>query len=372
MRWLLFAILSLLFPVAPVAAQPVAVRKTENLLIVTLDGFRWQEFFRGADETLIDKKAGGVSDPESLRKEFWRETAEARRQTLLPFIWGEVARQGQIFGDPSKNAAARLTNGLKFSYPGYSELFCGLVDDRVDANARKNNPNQSVLEFLNERPSFKDRVAAYCTWDIFPYIFRSSQNRLKVISGWNPALQPPLTEKQRYLQQIMAKTPHYWGDNVFDVFTMELAEEELMQRKPRVLYIGLGETDEWGHGRRYDLYLRSAQNADRFVAQLWQKLQSIPQYAGKTSLIITCDHGRGNTRIDWTDHGKDVPLAEYIWVAVLGPDVPALGVRENQPIRQTQLAATIAQLLGEDFTRTNPKIAPSLPIGEEILRQGNR
>src|SRR5262245_25071876 len=36
--------------------------KTRNVIVVTLDGFRWQEFFHGADEVLIDKKLGGVPD----------------------------------------------------------------------------------------------------------------------------------------------------------------------------------------------------------------------------------------------------------------------------------------------------------------------
>ena len=128
-----------------------------------------------------------------------------------------------------------------------------------------------------------------------------------------------------------------------------------------MLFIGLGETDEWGHGRRYDLYLDSAYNADKFLAELWDTLQKTPQYKDKTTLIITTDHGRGDTRVDWTDHGKNVPLAEYIWIAVLGPDTPAMGVRENMETTQSQVAATIAHVLGEDFNAASPKSAPPLP-----------
>src|SRR6266567_4320527 len=36
-------------------AKPAPPR-TENVLVVTLDGFRWQEFFGGADETLLNKE----------------------------------------------------------------------------------------------------------------------------------------------------------------------------------------------------------------------------------------------------------------------------------------------------------------------------
>src|SRR5207245_1510040 len=136
----------------------------------------------------------------------------------------------------------------------------------------------------------------------------------------------------------------------------------LEKRKPRVLYVGLGETDEWGHGRRYDLYLDAARNADRFLAETWAWLQREPQYKGKTALLVTTDHGRGPTRVDWTDHGAGVPGAEFIWVAVLGPDTPAVGEREDVEVTQSQVAATVAATVGEDFTAAAPKAAPPLPV----------
>src|ERR1019366_1937467 len=64
-----------------------------------------------------------------------------------------------------------------------------------------------------------------------------------------------------------------------------------------------------------------------------------------------------HTRVNWTDHGKDVPTAEFIWIAVLGPDTPPLGVREDVETTQSQVAATIAHLLGEDFAKGSPKAA---------------
>ena len=48
--------------------------------------------------------------------------------------------------------------------------------------------------------------------------------------------------------------------------------------------------DEWGHGRRYDLYLDAAHNSDRFLAELWRTVQSMPEYKGnrrKTRKPIT-------------------------------------------------------------------------------------
>ncbi len=337
-------------------------RKTRHVIIVTLDGFRYQELFAGADESLIDRDFGGVREVDRVRKDYWRDSAEQRRATLLPFIWNTIAQQGQILGDPSRAAPMRLTNGLKFSYPGYSELFCGVVDPNIRSNNKVNNANLSVLEYLNGRPGYEQRVAAYCTWGVFPFIFRSSRNGLKVHAGWTPIVDGELTPTQRAANARMADLPRYWPDNAFDLVTFEAANEHIMRHQPRVMYIGLGETDEWAHGKRYDLYLDAARNADRYLSQLWNRLQAMPEYRGQTLLLVTTDHGRGATRHDWTNHGEKVDDAEHIWLLALGPDVPARGVRERIETTQSQVAATVAAALGEDFRRAVPHAAPPLSI----------
>ena len=77
--------------------------------------------------------------------------------------------------------------------------------------------------------------------------------------------------------------------------------------------------------------------------------------------MLATDHGRGATPADWTDHGEKVPAAESIWMAVMGPGTPALGVREGVEATQSQLAATVAALVGEDFRKASPNAAPPLP-----------
>ena len=101
--------------------------------------------------------------------------------------------------------------------------------------------------------------------------------------------------------------------------------------------------------------------ADRFLKRLWQTAQSLPAYRGRTALIVATDHGRGETPRDWTDHGEKVPVAERIWMAVMGPDTPPLGVRTGVEATQSQLAATVARLVGEDFGAGVPEAAAPLP-----------
>ena len=356
-----FALLLLALGPAGASEAQEGPGRVENVIVVTLDGFRAEEFFGGADDRLIDAEAGGVRDAAGLRERYWRETAEERREALLPFLWGTVATRGQVFGDRSRGAPATVTNGLNFSYPGYNEMFCGFADPRVDSNDPNPNPNRSVLEFLDGQPDYRGRVAAFCTWDVFRAIFRAEQSGLPVHAGWLPIADEPLNDQQHATNLLIQRLPHYWPNNAFDVVAMEAASAHLRRHSPRVLTIGLGETDEWAHERRYDLYLDAAHRADAFLRDLWSTIQESPQYRDSTALLLTTDHGRGVDRDDWTDHGRDVSGAEAIWIAVMGPETPALGVREGVATTQSQVAATIAAMLGEDFPASSPRSAMPLP-----------
>ena len=354
----LLLLISLGFAGKPAVSAATAER---HVFLVTLDGLRWQEVFGGAQEKYIDPRAGGVRDVPGTRARYLRETAESRREVLMPFLWSVVAKNGQIFGDPSKNCRATLTNGKKFSYPGYSEMLCGFADDRIDSNDKVPNPNVTVLEWLAGRPGFAGRVSAYGTWDVLPSILNVERSKLPVVAGWKPIVDKPLTPGEREVNDLIPELTHLWHDNAFDVITTRGALEHLAKRKPRVLYVMLGETDEWAHMRRYDCYLEAAYNGDRFLRKLWDTAQSIPEMKGNTSLVITTDHGRGGTLGDWTDHGKDVPGAEHVWMAVIGPDTPPSGLRENLDVTLSQVAATVAALAGENYPSASPKSAPVLP-----------
>ena len=118
-------ILGLTIAAAFVTMRPQAQTATpaRNVVVITIDGLRWQEMFGGASQEYFKKEKDGA--PGVAEKRFWRPAAEARRAALMPFIWGTVATKGQIFGDPSRQSRAHLTNGLWFSYPGYNEMFSG-------------------------------------------------------------------------------------------------------------------------------------------------------------------------------------------------------------------------------------------------------
>lgn len=337
------------------------VRKGRNVIYITWDGFRWQEFFGGAQKEYLSKDAG-VDKIELVTKQYWRETLEERREALLPFVWSTIAKSGQIFGDPDRQASARIENKHKFSYPGYNEMFAGFADDeRIASNGKIPNPNVTVLEFLNGRPGFTGKVGAVTTWDVFPSILNVERSKIYIHAGLEPVPTDSPTDRERLLNDLIADAVILWHDNQIDTITMQAAREYLLKQKPRVLYIGLGETDEWGHGRRYDRYLHAAHRSDDFLRRLWELVQSIPEYKDQTTIVIAPDHGRGSSIRDWTSHGAKIEGAEYIWLAMIGPDTPALGVRENVEATLSQVAATLAAAVGEDFCAASPISAKPLP-----------
>lgn len=347
-----------------------AALKTENVFLITTDGLRWQEVFSGAEELLLNKTNGNVKDIEALKKNFWRETPDARRQALLPFLWSEVATKGQLYGNRPKGSDAHITNTRRFSYPGYNEFLTGAADDaRIDSNNKIPNPNTNVFEWLNTRPGFTGKVAAVVNWDVIPWILNAERSRLPVWTGYPLPPNAISVKVSPELEQLLADTTPHWGNIIFDSFTARAALDYLKQAKPRALYLAFGETDEWAHEGRYDQYLRSAHNVDRFIQRLWETVQALPAYRVKTTFIVTTDHGRGSGPNAWRDHNKDIAGAEHIWIAVIGPDTPPLGERANcAAVTQSQIAATVAAFLGQDYVAAFPHAAA--PIAEAIKPGG--
>lgn len=351
---LFFAALLGIVPTA--AAQQL---RTRNVVLIVADGVRWQEVFRGADSSLVQLKQG-VEDTLRVRAAYLRSSQTEARRTLMPFLWNMIATQGQLIGDSALGSDAHLTNGRKFSYPGYNEMLSGAPDARIDRNDYGPNPNTTVFDWLNQQSGFKGKVAVYGTWGAFREIFARERTGLWVRAGWEAAFPTPRNDRERQLNDLYANFVHYWDNNTFDALAHASALEYVREYRPRVLFVGYGEPDEWAHGIRYDLYLDAIHSVDADIAELWNTMQAMPEYRGTTTFIITTDHGRGRGN-EWPNHGHDVEGAEQVWIAVIGPDTPATGVRTGGVVTQSQIAATVAALLGRDFQAAVPAAAPPIP-----------
>lgn len=339
------------------AADP----RTENVFLITLDGMRWEEVFSGAEDALIGKN-GSVADTNIIRKAFWRPTPEERRAALLPFFWDTIATQGQLFGNQKKGSVVKVTNGKNFTYPGFNEILAGFGDPQIDSNAKKYNSNVTVLEWLVRFPEFKGKVAAFANWDVFPYIMNAPRAGIPIWTGYREGSLADASQEMSLVRKLTEGITPVWDGMNFDVFFHHASLEYARAKRPRVVWIAYSETDEWAHEGRYDHYLQAAHRIDGYVRELWNSLQKLRQYKNKTTIILTTDHGRGSGPQAWRDHGEKVAGAENIWIALLGPDTPPLGERQNAPpAAQNQVAATIAALLGRDYNAAQPKAGSVLP-----------
>src|SRR5580692_926732 len=337
--------------------------KTRAVVLIVLDGFRWQEVFDGPEHDLMDAKHGSAQDAAHLREDFWRDTPEAAREALMPFLWTVVAKQGQIYGNQHKGSVAQVTNGYKFSYPGYNEMSTGYPNPQINSNEFGPNPNATVFEWLNNRQEFHNQVAIFGTWDTFNDIFRAKQSGLLIRAGWNLPWSQQLTPREQLLQKLYQTSTRVEDDDAPDSFTHEDLLDYLQTNSPRALFVGYGGTDDWAHEGKYDLVLQAAHEDDQRIAELWRTMQAKPKYHDQVTFIITCDHGRGSGLKLWRDHDKNIDGAENIWIAVLGPDTPATGEMTNvSRTTQSQIAATIAALLGQDYRATIQQAAPPLPV----------
>jgi hypothetical protein len=351
-------------PAAPEAAPPPKTvarpAKTRRLFIITIDGFRWQEIFTGADPLLVGN-TDYVKDTALTRQQYWDSTAEGRRRKLMPFFWNTVAANGRVYGNRLRGNKVNVKNFYKISYPGYNEIFTGHADAISSPNLAINNSRVNVLEYLNASAEYHDKVAVFTSWNVFPYILNEARSGLPVNSGYTPLAEKgdPEAGLIDSVQGMMrpGKTRH-------DLLTYLSAREYIGQHHPSVLFLGLGETDECAHAGRYDLYLQQATDIDRMIADLWYLVQTDPFYRDSTTFLITTDHGRGWKPNKWTTRGFWAEGSGDVWMAVLGPDIqPAGELKTRGQVYQKQLAATMASILGDPAAPGHPPgKAISLPL----------
>ena len=207
------------------AERREAVPERHNVILVTVDGVRWQEVFGGADARMLESKAD-TRRPEATRAEYWRETVEERRLALMPFLWTTVAREGQLLGNVDVGSQVLVTNAYKISYPGYHELLSGYASETINSNKKVPNPSLTVLEWLHGRPGFRNSVAAYCSWDVFPSILNRERCGFPVdtLEG---------DSKSTLLRRLAADIRSPWQGSVYDAFVFHAGMEYLREKKPQ-------------------------------------------------------------------------------------------------------------------------------------------
>ncbi|MEL6672911.1 MAG: sulfatase-like hydrolase/transferase [Bacteroidota bacterium] len=341
-------LLALFFMTSTLSLQ--AQKKVENVFLITLDGLRWQEVFGGAVDSLIEDPTF-TKDREDINTRFWAPNKEEARKKLMPFFWTTLVEQGQIHGNRWEKNRMNCYNAYWFSYPGYNEILTGFADSAINSNAKKYNQNQTILEIANQQEPFAGKVAAFGSWDVFPYIINDQRSGIPVNAGFRKAEGTDLSQMEETLNLLQDQVPSPWATVRLDAFTHHYMMEYVKKNHPRLVYISYGETDDFAHDGRYDHYLRSAYQTDQWIKAIWEYVQADPFYRNNTSLLITTDHGRGTSPMgEWKSHGTTIRDSYQIWMAAIGPNIPAKGeVKTESLLFQKQIAKTVMAMLGFDY-----------------------
>ena len=347
--------------------QSVYSQTAQNIIIITTDGLRWQEVFGGMDSAIANNPKFNQDDSAMIYKKYWSADPLERRKKLMPFLWSTIEKNGQVYGNRNFGNKIDNANPYWFSYPGYNEIFTGYPDTAINKNSYPVNPHTNVLEFLNRMPKYKNKVAAFGAWNAFDRILNEERSGFPVYSAFDLIGGKNPTTVEKTINTLTKDAYQPFGEEeCLDVFTHYGAMNYLQTKKPKVLYISYGETDEWAHNGQYRDYLNAARMVDKWISDIWNYIQSHPLYKNKTALLITTDHGRGDLKKEeWTSHNNKIKDSYQIWFAAMGPGINARGeIKTKQQLYQKQFAQTIAGLLGLIFSCEHP-VAEKIELNRE-------
>ena len=348
-----------------IAATTIAIaqkkQKTENVVVILIDGYRWQELFKGADNDLLNNKNYNTGDSLQRIKKYWAEDLNERRKKLMPFTWNYIATHGQLYGNRTLDNNVNVMNPYWFSYPGRAEILSGFVDTSINSNNYPSNPNTNVLEFINSQKKFTGKVVTFACWRATGRCLHKDKSNMLINVPWEDIQGNHLTETEILANEMQHYIPQIFGDEErLDANVYALAKSYILASHPKVTYIDFGDTDEYAHAGKYENYLDDIFNLDAMIGKLWKMMQKDFFYTDKTTFLIVPDHGRGIEE-QWTDHGSGTPHSNETWFMVMGPDTKPLGeMKTKEQIYQTQYAKTIAGFLGLDYEVAEHKVGVAI------------
>ena len=148
-----------------------------------------------------------------------------------------------------------------------------------------------------------------------------------------------------------------------DELSVYIARNLMRQVAPSLLWITLHDIDI-AHSGAYSLYVEGIRRSDRLCGEIWRTIQSEPEYAGNTNLLILPDFGRdsdtdagGN---GFQHHRTGDALSRTTWMLAMGP-----GIRQNvvidRPVESIDLVPTLGSMLG-----FQTRLAAGKPLSEIV------
>lgn len=301
----------------------------ERVVLVALDGARWQEVFGGVGLEMARRY--GV--------------AERSASELVPTLHRWATRDGAALGAPEHGAIMRASGPSFVSLPGYTELLTGRLSP-CTSNACAPATEPTLLDEVAD--GSRDGAAAIASWDALDGAVAMGRDRVVSSAGRTRTRRlARLAQHEASAVALLAGAaaapwPGHDGYRP-DEETAKLALAVEASARPRLLFVSLGDTDEHAHHDDYGRYLDALRAADSFLARLEHELDRRGDLA-RTTILVTADHGRADS---FRDHGAEHPESSRVWLVARGGKVRARGLvaaREERALRD--VAPTVRAILG--------------------------
>lgn len=142
-----------------------------------------------------------------------------------------------------------------------------------------------------------------------------------------------------------------------DIETYQRVTEVLNEHHPNLVFINLRGPDWGGHAHSWELYLKGIRETDSILGQVYDFIERDSVYHGKTTLIMTNDHGRhlDGIRDGFLTHGDHCLGCTHINFYAFGPDIKTDELI-GKPREQVDIAPTVAYLMGFKMLHTEGEI----------------
>jgi len=148
-----------------------------------------------------------------------------------------------------------------------------------------------------------------------------------------------------------------------DELSVYIVRQLMRQVAPSLVWVTLHDIDV-AHAGAYSLYVEGIRRTDRLAGELWKMIQTEPEYAGKTTLLILPDFGRDHDEDaggnGFQHHRTGDPLSRTTWLMAMGPGIRQ-GVVYDRAVDSTDLVPTLGAMFG-----FSPSFAQGTPIGEIV------
>lgn len=309
MKNLLLGTISILYCFGLLAqSSPKTPYKTENVLILIMDGPRYSETW---------------GDP---------------THQYIPRMANDMAQHGIIY-------TQFRNNGPTYTCSGHTSLTTGIYQN-LNNSGKVLPRNPSIFQYWRKQTG-KAKNSVYVI---------SSKDKLEVLANCKNK-----KWKDQYLPASDCGVNGLESGYRSDKVTFDSCMIALKRDRPNLALVNFRLPDSWGHAGNWEKYLTSITLNDELIYKIFDFVRTDPHYKDKTTIFVTNDHGRhlDGVKDGFVSHGDNCEGCRHINCFAYGPDFKE-GIITDIPRELIDITATTCELLGISMEKQKGKVMREL------------